>query len=92
MSAYPIIANCNYESADDTTIHEIRKALDSDLTDNADLIAAMDALEETLSQYAEDDGQIAVTACRDAETAVLAAWTPEVADEVRANRIANYRD
>ena len=57
-ASYPIIANCNYESADDTTIHQIRLAVESGLTNDADLVEAMDHLEETLSEHADDDGEI----------------------------------
>jgi len=91
VTAYPIIANCNYESADDTTIHTIRKAVDAGLTENANLIEALDSLEETLTEHAESDSEVSVKACHNAEAAVLAAWTDEIIDAVEAARIAGYR-
>jgi hypothetical protein len=90
MTAYPIIANCNYESADDTTIHEIRKAVDAGLTEDQDLLDAMSELESTLERYADDGGMIATQACERAEAAVLAAWTDEVRDTVEASRRSRY--
>ena len=50
-NSYPIIANCNYESADsaaDAMIHEARKAVEAGLTQDDDLIEALDALKSKL--------------------------------------------
>jgi hypothetical protein len=88
MTDYPIIANCNYESAEDTAIHEIRKAVDAGLTDDQNLLDAMDELESVLTRHAEDGGMIATQACAQAEAAVLAAWTDEVRDAVEAMRLS----
>lgn len=91
-TAYPIIANCNYESADDTTIHQIRKAVDNGLTDDADLLVALSALEETLSEHAESDSLASTRACKAAERDVLAAWSDDVQAAVNAEQIARYQD
>lgn len=92
MTTYPIIANCNYESAEDTTINTIRKAIESGLTDDADLLAAMQCLETTLAECAEQSDELSVRACREAEETVIEAWTDEVRDAVEATRISRYRD
>lgn len=91
-NSYPIIANCNFESRDDDegrAIHEARKAAESGLTEDADLIEALESLEETLAEHAESGSEVSVKACEAAEAAVVAAWTDEVqaaADRVRESR------
>lgn len=92
---YPIVANCNFESRDDErgrTVHAARKAVEAGLTDDADLIAALDGLEDTLAEYAETDNTIATEACRGAERAVADAWTAGVREAVEAARIARFID
>jgi hypothetical protein len=89
---YPIIANCNYESSEDTAIHEIRIAIDRVLTTDQDLLDAMEALENTLSEYACDESVDAKEACADAERDVLAAWTDEIQAEVESERKSRYVD
>lgn len=89
---YPIIANCNYESADDDTIHRIRIAVDKGLTDDEALVEALDDLEETLEEHAESADMLSTQACERAEAAVLAAWTDEVRAAVEAAQRARYRD
>ena len=97
MSNYPIIANCNYESADNTAIHQIRLAIDKGLADDDNLIAAMDHLEEALTDELDENGEyqrgaMSAEILDAAEAAVLAAWTEEAASAVDAERIYRYRD
>jgi hypothetical protein len=95
MTTYLMIPNCNFESRDDDTgraIHQARQAVESGLTDDASLVAALDALEETLRNHADDGCMDAVEACRDAEQAVAAAWTPATQDAVEEARVARYVD
>ncbi|MHB8397397.1 MAG: hypothetical protein ACYDCI_00460 [Candidatus Limnocylindrales bacterium] len=91
MSSYPTIAGyCNYTSAADRTIHQIRKAIDTGLTHDDALVAAMGALESTLHDHAESSAPSSVRACDSAETAVLAAWTTDVRDAVEAERRSRW--
>jgi hypothetical protein len=89
---YPIIANCNFETRDDErgrAIHAARKAAEAGLTTDADLLAALDALEETLTEHAESQYADGMEACRVAERGVESAWTPAVqhaAEEARQDR------
>ena len=56
MTDYPIVANCNFESRDDQDgkdIHEARKAIDAGLTDDVNLVEAMEELEEALTEHAD---------------------------------------
>ena len=92
MTNYPIIANCNYESATDTTIHQIRLAIDAGLTDDGDLLGAMEILEETCAEHAESYSEAADKACAWAEARVLRAWTNGVREAVESERRRRYRD
>lgn len=91
---YQIIANCNYESADGDTraIHEIRRAVDLGLTYDEALYDALDELERVLEKWADSEAAHEIDKCYEAERAVLAAWTEEVQEEVRAARLALRRD
>ena len=91
---YPIVANCNYESGDERAreIHSARKAIDAGLTADADLLDAMTALEETLGEYSERSDMVAAEACREAEAAVLAAWTDDVCEAAQAERESRWYD
>jgi len=89
-TAYGIIANCNYETGD--PVLAATRAVESGLTDDADLVAALDALEETLGEYACNEYAHAKESCRKAERAVLAAWTTEVQASVDEARFARRRD
>ena len=92
MTSYPIIANCNFETRDDAegkAIHEARKAVESGLTDDADLLSALDALEAVLTEHADNGSVSSVALCDDAEQAVVAAWTADVqaaCDRTRSER------
>lgn len=92
MNQYPIIANCNFESRDDTTIHDIRLAIESGLTRDSNLIETMDTLESTLTEHAETNSVGAVEACDAAESNVLAAWTTAVQEDVEDARQERYVD
>lgn len=91
--SYPIISNCNFSDREPGErgweVNKARKAIEAGLTRNEELLDAMDALEETLGEYAEDESEHAIRACRDAEDAVSAAWTDEVQEEVDAARNRN---
>lgn len=93
---YGIIANCNYSddngNADNLAISCAAKAVECGWTDDADLVAALDTLEETLAEYADNPHIHAVNACRAAERAVLKAWTDDVQAEIEAVKTACYRD
>lgn len=92
---YTTIRNCNFAPREDVvgqTIHAARKAVEAGLTTDADLIDAMDELESTLTEYADSGSAIAVEACRDAESAVIIAYTQDVRDEIDAAREASYVD
>lgn len=94
-TAYAIMANCNFESRDDAcgkAIHAARKALESGLTDDAALTEAMDRLEETLGDFADESDVESVNKCRGAERAVEDAWTDEVQTSVEEARTARYVD
>lgn len=92
-TTYGIIANCNFENRDDAAgkaIHAARKAVESRLTTDAELVAALDSLEETLAEHAESGDVNSVEACREAEAAVVAAYTLEVRAEIESTREARY--
>lgn len=69
---YATIANCNFEAKDEITL--ARKAVEQSKLTDADLIDALDALEETLEKYADNGYAHAVEACRKAEAAVRKAY------------------
>jgi hypothetical protein len=90
---YPIVANCNYESADDSDallIHEVRKAIDAGKTDDQALLEAMESLEATLEKYADRGDQVAIEACLRAERAIREAWTDEIAGAVESETRRRY--
>ena len=90
QTQYPIIANCNYESAEDTTIHEIRLAVDAGLTDDPMLLDALDALEATLTEDACEENPYAVGRCNEAERDVLDAWTETIQATVTETRQSRW--
>lgn len=74
---YPITANCNFESRDDAegkAIHAARKAVEAGRIKDANLIEAMDALEETLTDHADSGSRESVELCAKAEARVVAAY------------------
>lgn len=87
---YGIIHNCDYESSD--PIMQACDAVEAGLTDDADLVAALDALEEKLGEHAGDGYAYAIGACRYAEGEVLAAWTEDVRAAVEVERESRYID
>lgn len=90
-ATYPIIANCNFESRDDDTgrwVYAAAKAAKQGLVSD-DLLDALDALEETLTEYADDSHVAACTACRAAEERVADLYVEE-SDSIEAKRIARY--
>jgi len=89
---YPIIANCNYESSDDPTIHKIRLAIESGLTLDSELLSAMGRLEVVLGRDADDGSVRAQQACRDAEAMVVSAWTSAARSAIETRREARYVD
>jgi hypothetical protein len=82
MTKYGIIHNCNYESTD--PILRACKAVEAGHTGDLSLVAALDNLEDVLSEYAESQYVAGREACRRAERQVLDAWTDEVQAEVDA--------
>lgn len=75
---YPIIRNCNYETSDRPCASIILSAVsdvERNKTKDTDLIAALDSLEETLTEHSESDLVHAIEACRDAEKDVVAAYS-----------------
>lgn len=86
---YRIIRNCNFESRDDEigqAIHAARKAVEAQRTDDAELIDALDMLEETLAEHAESQHEAGMTACREAESQVSIEWAAVSARQAgRAN-------
>lgn len=88
MAAYPITANCNFDTDayPRRSVHDARKAVEAGLTRNAALVAALDNLEEVLSKYADDHHMLAIEACREAEDEVINAWTEEIQAEVHVAR------
>lgn len=96
-TSYPMAANCNYESADDTTIHQIRQAIDTGLTDDETLLSAMADLENALLSELSDSGDyvrgaLSAERLNDAEAAVTSAWTSEVQTSVSEEKESRYRD
>lgn len=75
---YGIIANCNFDAKDEITL--ARKAVEQGKLTDADLIEALDSLEETLEEYADNGYAHAVEACRKAEAAVRTAYAAAVAN------------
>ena len=71
MATYSIIRNCNYET--DSTVNKARLAVDAGLGNN-DLTEALESLETTLSEHAEDDSEYGTKACAAAESEVEQAW------------------
>ena len=74
---YPITANCNFESRGDAAgqaIHNACKAVESGRVTSADLIEAMEFLEETLTDHADSGSTVSVELCAKAEAAVVAAY------------------
>ncbi len=67
---YPVILNCNYDSAGTEEAEIILAALDSD---DAGVRAALRDLEEVLTEHACSESLPSREACEDAEAAVLAA-------------------
>jgi hypothetical protein len=74
---YGIISNCNFDAADEVTL--ARKAVASRRLTDADLVSALDTLEETLEEYADSPYAHAAEACRAAETAVRVEYRRAVA-------------
>lgn len=68
-----IINNCNYSSRDDEAGKAIMRAVKMSGLSHcpSEVIDSLDALEDVLSDYADDDSLEAVQACRDAEQAVV---------------------
>lgn len=97
MKTYPIIGNCNYESSASPKAEIILAAtgaVEGSLTNNSDLVAALDALEETLAEDSESDNVLAINRCRAAESDVVSAYNA-IIDEIisaRARREANHQD
>ena len=99
MATYPVIGNCNYESADSETeraVHAARLAVEAGYTEDETLVEALADLEATLITEAPEGefrrGQVSREAIESAESAVAEAWTDDVQDAARAKRIAGYRD
>jgi len=95
-TSYPTVCNCNYESSDDSTIHEARLALDRGLTSDEALSDAMEALEAVLTDELSESGEYqhgaeSEQAIDEAEGAVRRAWTEAVQAEVKAERERPYR-
>lgn len=93
--SFPIIANCNFESRDDEqgkAIYKAWKAAEAGLTDNEALFDALDELDTVLAEHADSDNVLSIEACREAEEAVVKAWTEEIQEEVESARQSRCRD
>lgn len=76
-TAYPITANCNFESRDDAegkAIHAARKTVDSGRCDCSAVIEALEDLEGVLTDHADSGSEESVRLCGDAEQAVASAY------------------
>lgn len=95
MHKYPIMANCNFESRDDDqgkAVHAARVAVEAGFTSHGVLVDALDALETTLAEYADQGDPVSVDICEAAEMAVVNAWTEEVQSDIADARQAEYRN
>ena len=101
QTQYPTIRNSNFESLDAedacAPIHDARLAVDGNLTDDSDLIGALDNLEVALEDEVTESGELRRGAVSEeiletAEGEVLAAWTDAVQEDVLAEQQSRYRD
>lgn len=81
MTSYPTIANCNYESADDDTIHRARLAAENLAGSPDDLDDALRALESALDDELTESG--------DHRRGQVSA---EIIDSAEADVISTYGD
>lgn len=74
-SRFPTIRNCNFSSREDDRGRHVREALTAADRgcEDCDLIGALDDLEATLADHAEDGSEESMRLCREAEEAVEAA-------------------
>jgi len=94
MTKYTTIANCDYESADDDSIHSARKLADKGQAPEA-LTDALDALEETLTEELTESGEYRHGAmsqgkCCAAESAVAKIVSLGKDDVSRWETVATY--
>lgn len=89
MKTYPIIRNCNFES--DDAISLAVSAARGGMTKDPTLINALDALESTLIELADNGDVESVDTCRSAESVVRSAYA-DVAAEIDEARQARYID
>jgi len=91
--SYPTIRNCNYETRGDNdgaTILEIARRAEAGGIRNGYILEALNDLEITLRDLAEDDSSWAAECCTRAEKNLLSVWRYERRAEIEAEVVAEY--
>lgn len=92
---YPIIYNTISMGEPAERMNRIMaavKAVEKNWTDDSDLVGAVNDLEDTLDEYVEKGDVASCRACKEAEQAVLDAYTPIIEAAAEESMKSNWSD